>query len=94
MTHEGRLSGWDIRLECTVCGQRSRANRYEGDPPMGHEPPATVVRHCYNCSDSAREYEDGPSVAVETTHFVDIASDSELDDVRYRGYNQKPKCSI
>ena len=92
MTHEGRLSGWDIRLRCTVCGFSHRKNRYEATSggPMGHEPPATVDCECSNCGADAGH----PIEPIITTHFVDIASDDELNEDRYRGYNQKPKCSL
>ena len=90
MTHEGRTSGWDIRLQCTVCGFRSRVNRYEGEPPMGHEPPATVERDCSNCDAEA----DYPKGGVKTVHFVDIATDAEISEERYEGYNQRPKCGL
>lgn len=90
MTHEGRVSGWDIRLQCTVCGFRTRANRYEGDPPMGHEPPATVERNCYNCEAEANH----PKEGIKTVHFVDIATDEELSEQRYVGYNHRPKCDF
>lgn len=88
MTHEGRTSGWDIRLQCTACGFRSRANRYEGNPPMGHEPPPTVERECSNCTAEAGY----PKEDVVTTHFVDVATDAEISEKRYEGYNQKPRC--
>jgi hypothetical protein len=89
MTNPGRTSGWDIRLECTVCGFRHRKNRYEATDggPMGHEPPATVVCHCSNCNAEAGYAEE----YTNTLHFVDIASDEELNEERYCGCNQKPK---
>ena len=85
-----RDSGWDIRLQCTVCGFRHRKNRYEGTDggPMGHEPPSTVECECSNCGAEAN-YPDG---GIKTLHFVDIASDAEMNEERYVGYNQKPKC--
>ena len=89
MTNPGRTSGWDIRLECTVCGFRRRKNRYEATDggPMGHEPPATVACHCSNCNAEAGHIDD----RTDTLHFVDIASDDELNEDRYCGYNQKPQ---
>jgi hypothetical protein len=54
---------------------------------MGHEPPATVVCHCSNCNAEAGHIDD----RTDTLHFVDIASDQELNEERYRGYNQKPQ---
>jgi hypothetical protein len=54
---------------------------------MGHEPPATVVCHCSNCNAEAGYAEE----YTKTLHFVDIASDEELKEDRYCGYNQKPQ---
>ena len=57
---------------------------------MGHEPPATVERDCSNC-DAEANYPEGK---VKTVHFVDIASDAEISEERYNGYNQRPKCGL
>jgi hypothetical protein len=88
--HEGRTNGWDIRLQCVICGFRTRANRYEGNPPLGHEPPPTVERDCSNCHAEANHPIDG----VRTLHFVDIATDAEISEQRYEGYNQRPICEF
>lgn len=57
---------------------------------MGHEPPATVERNCYNCEAEANYPQEG----IKTMHFVDIATDAEITDERYEGYNQRPKCGF
>ena len=64
------MATWDIRLQCTKCGQRKRRCRNDGQPPFGHEPPATVMEVCYQCSD-------GLSEDVETLHFVDYITEQE-----------------
>jgi len=65
---------WDIRLQCTVCGERQRRCRADGTPPFGHEPVATVFSVCHNCHANA----DYPDEEVKTLHFVDYATDDEL----------------
>lgn len=90
--NEGRTGGWDIRLQCTVCGFRHRKDRYERTDggPMGHELPSTVETECSNCTAETGDY----TKPIVTTHFVDIASDAEISEKRYEGYNQKPKCDL
>jgi hypothetical protein len=76
-----RKAGWDLRIVCTVCGFRSRKNRYEGADGalFGNEPPATFEADCYNCSAEAGCYEP----MTVTKHFVDIATDAEMNDPKY-----------
>lgn len=64
-------SEWDIRLQCTVCGQRKRRCRSDGNPPFGHEPQATTMTVCDQCGADTDE-------EVKTLHFVDYATDAEL----------------
>ncbi len=67
------MNDWDIRLECTVCGQRKRRCRSDGCPPFGREPMPTVIETCYQCSHGVED--------VKTLHFVDYASEKELAGV-------------
>lgn len=67
------MGQWDIILQCTICGWRSRRHRSDGNPPFGKEPPATVEDVCYNCQ-SRMHY---PVPEVKTTHFVDFARPDE-----------------
>ena len=76
---------WRIRLQCTVCGQRCRRCRGDGNPPFGYEPPDTVVTVCYNCSARAEMPEGG----VCTVHFVDLATLEELRDPRWAHLNRE-----
>ena len=68
------MSVWDIRLQCTVCGWRVRRCRSDGNPPFGHEPPATVMSVCGNCDAN----NDHPDPETETLHFIDYATDNEM----------------
>jgi hypothetical protein len=86
---EFRGNGWDIRLVCTLCGFRSRANRFEGITPMGHEPPSTVVRDCFNCL--AENNHEGEH---RTEHFVDFATDTEMLEQRYIEHSGKLKGEV
>ena len=56
---------------------------------MGHEPPPILDRECSNC-DANRNY---PRDGVVPIHFVDYATDIELNEERYFGFNQKPKAA-
>lgn len=64
------MSVWDIRLQCTICGQRKRRCRSDGNPPYGHEPPATTVTVCDQCSD-------GMETDKKTLHFIDYTTAAE-----------------
>ncbi len=70
---------WDIRLQCVVCGWRSRRSRNDGNPPFGNEPQATFETVCYNC-DANNGY---PIPETVTIHFVDYATDDEMNDPKY-----------
>ncbi len=61
-----RCKGWDIRLQCTVCGFRVRRNRNDYNGKLGQNPDSIIVVECSNCSANANNKE------IKTVHFVDI----------------------
>ena len=67
-------SGWDIRIQCTVCNTRSRRHRNDHPGKIGDAPKATLVTVCHVCA-SAAGY---PRDEVRTLHFIDYATDEEL----------------
>lgn len=69
-------SPWDIRLQCTICGQRKRRCRADGNPPYGHSPQSTTTVVCDQCSAESTE-------EIKTLHFVDYATENELTDAKY-----------
>jgi hypothetical protein len=73
---EELMADWDIRLQCTRCGQRKRRCRSDGNPPYGREPPATTWEVCYQCSEDLGRDE------VCTLHFIDYATDRELAEFK------------
>lgn len=73
-----KVKGWDIRLQCTVCGDRKPRSRSDGNPPFGNEPPATVMETCYNCQD-VKTGDD-----CKTLHFVDYSTEEEDADYAKR----------
>lgn len=67
-------SGWDIRLQCTVCGMRVRRHRKDYPGKLGDSPQATLETECSNCTCQAGY----PAKEVRTLHFIDFATDDEL----------------
>jgi hypothetical protein len=74
MGQTSNKDGWDIRLQCTVCGTRVRRHRNDYAGLSGDSPPATVMTGCSNCTCEAGH----PREEVQTLHFVDFASPEEL----------------
>jgi hypothetical protein len=66
--------GWDIRIQCTVCGTRCRRHRNDHPGSIGATPKATLEGVCHVCT-SAAGY---PRDEVRTLHFIDYATDEEL----------------
>lgn len=70
-----RSSGWDIRLQCTVCGFRKRRNRRDyGGMLAGENLPSTLVTDCSNCTANLGRI----GADVLTKHFVDLIDEKEL----------------
>ena len=57
--YRGTESGWDIRLQCTVCGFRVRRHRNDYNGRLQGTPVATIETECSNCDEEIR------------AHFVD-----------------------
>jgi alkaline phosphatase len=66
--------GWDIRLQCTVCGTRVRRHRNDYNGAIGDKPKPTVTTTCSNCTCNAGY----PPGDVKTVHFIDYATPAEL----------------
>jgi len=62
--------GWDIRLQCTLCGFRVRRHRNDYPGKLGKNPDATIEIECSNCTANA----DYPEGGIKTLHFIDIVS--------------------
>lgn len=67
----------DVRVVCTVCGQRSRRHRADlvvrGDVSgLSDRPPATTIDVCHGCT-AAAGY---PGRDVRRKHFVDLERDA------------------
>ncbi len=61
-------AGWDIRLQCTICGFRVRRHRKDYRGKIGDKPQATLITECSNCTAKAGY----PKGDIKTLHFIDI----------------------
>jgi hypothetical protein len=70
--------GWDIRLQCTICGFRVRRHRNDYPGFLGPNPKATVTTECSNCSADTGY----PKGGFQSLHFIDYATADELAECK------------
>lgn len=75
-----KAGGWDIMLQCTACGFRTRRHRNDYNGAIGDAPKPTVETTCSNCTANAGDF----APDVKTVHFIDYSTPAELADFASR----------
>jgi len=65
-----KLKGWDVRLQCTVCGFRVRRHRKDYGGLLNENKQTIFKTECSNCTANENAY--NVKGGIQTIHFVDV----------------------